>query len=214
MTRILIVDDHPVVAEGWERIAKQCVPCEVHCADSLLGGFQRYRAVGPDVLILDLAFGDNRMGGLRLLRRLRARDRRLAILVFSMHQSALVAREALHAGANGYINKDAALDQIRDAFEAILDGGDYVSPELAKRLALLERPGGLSAEATLTPRELEILGLVAQGKSYRQISSEICLSYKTVTNNCYSLRNKLNASTLPDLVLKAIQFFEARAAPR
>lgn len=209
MPRILIVDDHPVVAEGWERIARISGACEVLSAATPLAGLRAYRESKPDLMVMDLSFGDNKMAGVRLISRLRRHDTRTPVLVFSMHRSPIIARRALAAGCNGFINKDAAPEDIHAAFVAIAGGGFYVSPPIATQIALLNRPGAGGAEVRLTTRELEILGLLAEGKSYREIAERLCVSYKTVTNVSHTLKEKLHASNMADLVVKAIEYFEA-----
>ncbi|WP_375594791.1 response regulator transcription factor [Algihabitans albus] len=208
MPRVLIVDDHPVVAEGWGRIVRAAGACEVFSAHSPLTGLRAYREERPDLLIVDLSFGCNKFAGVKLIRRLRRHDPEIPVLVFSMHRSAMIARRALEAGSNGFVNKDAPPEEIDQAFRSLSQGECYVSADIATKIALLNRPGSTSAASALTPRELEILGFVAEGKSYREIAQEVCISYKTVTNTCYALRSKLNATNMPELVVKAIEYFD------
>ncbi|MEQ9607548.1 MAG: response regulator transcription factor [Kiloniellaceae bacterium] len=209
MPTVLIIDDHPVVAEGWGRIARSCGACHVITAGTPLEGLRAYRSERPDLLVLDLSFGDNKMAGVRLLQRLRKYDTQTPILVFSMHRSPIIARRAFEAGCNGFVNKDSAPEEIHAAFVSISKGGSYISPALATQIAFLNRPNSPQAEHRLTPRELEILGLLAEGRSYREIADRICISYKTVANVSTSLREKLQASSMADLVVKAIDYFEA-----
>jgi two-component system uhpT operon response regulator UhpA len=160
------------------------------------------------MLVIDLSFGEDRLGGAKLIARLRKHDERLPILVFSMHRGPVVIREALRAGANGYVNKDAPTEEIQAAFQAVFGGERYLAPEMATRLAFLDVPGaGGSAPPRLTPRETEILAQIAAGKSYREIAEISALSYKTVLNLGHSLRGKLGANSLPDLVIKAAAHF-------
>ncbi|SEA96475.1 response regulator transcription factor [Rubrimonas cliftonensis] len=208
MPSVLIIDDHPVVAEGWERIARASGACDVYSAASPLAGLRAYRAHRPDMIVLDLSFGDNKMAGVRLLRRLRLHDARTPVLVFSMHRSPIIARRALEAGCNGFVNKDSPPEEINAAFSTLSSGGFYVSPAIATRIAMLSRPSSPGAEIRLTEREMEILGMLAAGRSYREIASAICVSYKTVANVSHSLREKLKASSIAELVVKAIDYFD------
>lgn len=212
MLKILVADDHPVVVEGWERVAAATGPCIVIPAHTPLSAFARLRSERPDLVVLDLSFGAGNMAGLTLLRRMRRFDTETPVLVFSMHRSALVARRALEAGATGFVNKDEPTDQIRAAFAGALSGDFYLAPDMAQQVALLSRPR--QRTDTLTQREVEILGYLAEGCSYRQIAERICLSYKTVANISYSLRAKLGAKSLAELVIKGVQYFEASGMER
>ena len=212
MLKILVADDHPVVVEGWERVAAAAGPCTIVPAHSPLAAFAKMRTERPDLVVLDLSFGAGYMAGLTLLRRMRRFDTETPVLVFSMHRSALIARQALEAGATGFVNKDEPTEQIRAAFAAVLDGGFYLAPDMAQQIALLSRPR--QRADTLTQREVEILGYLAEGCSYRQIADRICLSYKTVANISYSLRAKLGARSLAELVIKGVQYFASGAEMR
>jgi two-component system invasion response regulator UvrY len=207
MPKILIVDDHPVVAEGWDRIARLSGACEVLAARTPLAALRLYREARPDILVVDLSFGDNRTAGLKLISRLRRHDPETPVLVFSMHRSPIIARRALEAGCNGFVNKDAPTDEIHAAFCSVSRGDFYISAPIATQIALLNRPEPGRKALQLTTRETEILGLLSEGKSYREIGDAACISYKTVTNTCYALKAKLGAHSMPDLVVKAIEYF-------
>lgn len=211
MTRVIVVDDHPVVAEGWSRVTRHLPACEVVYAPTPLRALQVSRTAPPDLLVVDLSFGDERLAGIKYIGRLRRYDRRVPVLVFSMHRSAVLVREAFQAGANGFVNKDASPEDIATAFATVLRGGRYLAPDMATRLAFLDLPApGEPAPAALSSRETEVLALIAAGKSYRQIAQISCLSYKTVLNIGHALRGKLGAQSLPDLVVKAVSHFDAR----
>ncbi|WJS85441.1 response regulator transcription factor [Paracoccus sp. TOH] len=96
--RVLIVDDHPVVAEGWEWITRGRLDCQVVAAATPSQGWRAWRREAPDVIVVDLTMGEARHAGLRLIERLRAAGAMLPILVFTMHRSPIVARRALQAG--------------------------------------------------------------------------------------------------------------------
>ena len=210
MTRILVVDDHQVVAEGWSRIARVVPDCAVLFAPTPREALRLSRRERPDMLVVDLSFGEDRLAGAKLIARARKHDERLPILVFSMHRSPVIIRQALQAGANGYVNKDAPTEEIQEAFKTVLRGRRYLAPEIATRLAFLDLPDpdGGGALPRLTPRETEILAQIAAGKSYREIAEMSFLSYKTVLNIGHALRGKMGASSLPDLVIKAAAHFD------
>ncbi|UFM66824.1 response regulator transcription factor [Paracoccus sp. MA] len=206
--RVLIVDDHPVVAEGWEWITRGRLDCEVIAAATPSQGWRAWRRQAPDVIVVDLTMGETRLAGLRLIERLRAAGASQPILVFTMHRSPIIARRALQAGCNGITMKDSPSEEICEALRAVAGGGDYVPADLARRIALLERPGAAPPRPRLTPRELDILRAIAEGLSYREIAERANISYKTVSNVSQTLKDKLSAQSFADLVVKAIRHLE------
>ena len=207
--RVLIVDDHPVVAEGWERITRGRLDCQVIAAATPSQAWRAWRSEAPDVIVADLTMGERKLAGIRLIQRLRAAGATLPVLVFTMHRSPIIARRALQAGCNGIIMKDSPSDEICEALREVARGGDYVPAALARKIALMERPGGGGAQARLTPREQDILRAIADGLSYREIAERAGISYKTVSNVSQTLRDKLAAQSFADLVVKAIRHFDA-----
>jgi DNA-binding NarL/FixJ family response regulator len=142
---------------------------------------------------------------------MRAHDPRTRILVFSMHSDPMIAARALEAGANGYVLKDAPPDELIKAFEKVRSGAPYLSGDMAMQVAMV-RTGRRDRLADLTPRELETLTLLAQGKPYGQIADELGVSYKTVVNMSSQLKQKLDARNLPDLIRLAVQLLSATPA--
>ena len=138
--QILIVDDHPVVAEGWGRIIRSRVSCDIASAASASEGWRAWRQARPNLMVIDLSMGKNKIAGIRLIERLRRVDPDLPILVFTMHRSPVLARRALTSGANGVINKDSPPSEICDAFAEVARGGNYVDARLAMQIALRFRP--------------------------------------------------------------------------
>ncbi|MBD9525427.1 response regulator transcription factor [Paracoccus sp. PAR01] len=207
--RVLVIDDHPVVAEGWERITHGRIDCQVIAAPSPSRGFRAWRREAPQVLVVDLTMGDAKLAGLRLIERLRAAGATQPILVFTMHRSPIIARRALQGGCNGIVMKDSPSEEICDALSEVARGGDYVPADLARKIALLDRPGAVPVRARLTPRETDILRAIAGGLAYREIADHVGISYKTVSNVSQTLKDKLGATSFADLVVKAIRHFEA-----
>lgn len=206
--RVLIVDDHPVVAEGWEWITRGRLACQISAAATPLQGWRAWRRAAPDLMVIDLTMGESRLAGVRLIERLRAAGAALPILVFTMHRSPLIARRALQAGCNGIVMKDSPSDEICEALRELAAGRDYVAADLARKIALMERPGGANARPRLTPRELEILRAIAAGQSYRDIAARANISYKTVSNVSQTLKDKMGATSLADLVVKAVRHLD------
>ena len=206
--RIVIVDDHPVVSEGWGRIIRATLSCEIEAAATALEGWRAWRSIRPDLMVIDLTLGENKIAGIKLIARLRSQDPRLPLLVFTMHRSPVLARRALLAGANGIINKDSPSEEILAALNQVMAGGNYIDSRLATQIALMNVSGRNGPQTRLTPREEEVLGMISEGLSYREIADRACISYKTVTNIALILRDKLDAPNLASLVVKGMRYFE------
>jgi DNA-binding NarL/FixJ family response regulator len=212
MTRVLLIDDHPVVLQGCRRLLEDAGVCEVIEATSAAAGYRLYRRRRPEVVIIDLALqgkaaGGLGLSGLDLIRRLRMDNSRTPILVLSMHGDPVIVSRAMEAGATGYLLKDSPPENLLEAFETVRRGAPYLSHQLALQVALLGTGGRGKGFADLTRRELQTLALVADGKSYDQIARDLGVSYKTVANTCSQLKVKLGARTLPELIRMAIAYF-------
>jgi two-component system, NarL family, invasion response regulator UvrY len=210
MTRVLLIDDHPVVLQGCRRLLEDAGVSEVIEATSEAEGYRLFRRLRPEVVIVDLALQGNGLGGLglgglELIRRLRMDDSQTAILVLSMHGDPVIVSRAMEAGATGYLLKDSPPENLLEAFETVRRGAPYLSHQLALQVALLGTHGRGQRMGALTQRELQTLALVAEGRSYDQISRDLGVSYKTVANTCSQLKVKLGARTLPELVRAAIE---------
>jgi two-component system invasion response regulator UvrY len=209
MTSVLIIDDHPIVLQGCSRLLQDAGVERVLEASTVLSGYRLFRREKPDVVIVDLALQGNGLSGLMLVRRLRAQSARTPILVFSMHGDPVIASRALEAGATGYVLKDTSSGGLLEAFEKVRRGQPYMSHELAMQVALLSTRSRTAPLADITPRELQTLSLLAEGKDYTHIAEELGVSYKTVANTCSQLKMKLGATSLPELVQRSIQYLSS-----
>src|SRR3954454_13869548 len=162
MTSVLIIDDHPIVLQGCRRVLLDGGVETVLEARDIVSGYRLYRRHRPDVVIIDLSLQGNGLGGLPLIQRIRAHDPRTRILVFSMHSDPIIVSRALKAGAAGYILKDTASRDLLEAFERVRNGGHYLANELAVQVALVGSGVRRDPLAELTPRELQMLGLLAE----------------------------------------------------
>jgi two-component system invasion response regulator UvrY len=205
MTSVAIIDDHPIVLQGCRRVLEDAGFGPILEARDVETGYHLVRRHQPQVIIIDLAMQGGGLGGLTLIRNIRAHDPRARILVFSMHSDPIIVRRALEAGATGYLLKDTSSQELVRALETVVAGTPYLSADLAMQVALAGTGAARNPLADLTPRELQTLGLLAQGKSYGHIAEELSVSYKTVVNVCYQLRQKLDVRTLPELVRLSVQ---------
>ena len=205
MTSVLVVDDHPVVLQGCRRILEDAGIARVFEASDAATGYELFRNHRPDVVIIDLALRKDGLGGLSLIRRIKADDRRGSILVLSMHRDPAIVLQTLEAGARGYVLKDTATEDLLKAIQEVQKGNRYLSHSLAIEVAVSRTPSPPQALVDLTPRELDALTLLAKGKSYDLIAQELDVSYKTVLNISWQLKKKLDVANLPELVKRALQ---------
>lgn len=209
MTSVLVVDDHPIVLQGCRRMLEDAGVTTVYEARDAAAGYRLYRRHRPQVVIADLAMEGSGLGGLPLIRRIRAHDPDVRILVLSMHSDPIIASRALEAGANGYVLKDSSSEELRKAFAKVQAGTPYLSGDLAMQIALARTSARQDPLAGLTPREMQILALLAEGKPYGRIAEEINISYKTVVNVSSQLKQKLDARNLPELIRTAVRLLQA-----
>jgi two-component system, NarL family, invasion response regulator UvrY len=206
MTSVLIIDDHPIVLQGCRRVLADAGMEPVLTASDVVAGYRLYRRHQPDAVVVDLAIRGKGLGGLDLIRRIRTHDPRARILVLSMHNDAMIVARSLEAGAIGYVLKDTASEQLVKAVQQIANGVPYLDGELAVKVALAgSRVTRRNPLSELTPRELQVLALLADGKPYDRIAGELNVSYKTVVNVSSQLKQKLEARNLPELVSTAVK---------
>jgi DNA-binding NarL/FixJ family response regulator len=194
--KILLVDDHAVVRAGLRRLlgtaASVSMILEAASGREVLPLVREHR---PGLVILDLNLPD--IGGLELLRRLRAEQPPQRVLVFTMHADPVFAARALEAGAAGYVSKTADPAELLEAVARIARGGRYVEHEIAQALAM--REGGNPLHE-LTRRELEILRLLRDGRDLAGIAAAVGVSYKTIANSCVRMKAKLGVGRTAELV--------------
>jgi len=204
MIRVLLADDHPVVRSGYLRLLDQAgdiqVIAEAGDADAAYAAFTAHQ---PDVVVTDLAMPVG--GGLELLRRVLLRDAQARLLVFSMHDAAVLVRRALQAGARGFLTKASPPECLVDAVRELHAGRRYLGRELSP--TLLERDPHDEADrlAALSAREFEIFRLLAQGHSAGACAEALKLSPKTVANVQTAIKEKLGVVTSAALVHLAIR---------
>jgi DNA-binding NarL/FixJ family response regulator len=198
--RILIADDHAIVREGLKRVLEDTSrQWEVAEADSGFTALELLRSGRFDVAIFDLSMPG--MNGLELLRRVRQDHRKLPVLMLSMHAEDQYAIRALKAGANGYVTKDTARNELAAAVAKVLAGGAYISASLAERV-VMQLNGATSgpAHADLTDREIEVLRRLVAGQRPTDIAEEMHLSVKTVSTHKANIQHKLGLASTAALI--------------
>src|ERR1700691_1066885 len=200
--RVLIVDDHPIIVSGCRALLEGEPEIEVVEAKDGAAGFAAYFDHKPDVGVVDINLPG--YSGLELLRRILEREPEARLVIFSMNDDPTVAARAIEAGAKGYIAKNDDPALFADAIKAVANGGRYLHPEMARRIAFLRADPSPDALSNLSARELEILRLLAAGRTMAQIADLLNVSYKTIANNCTQLKQKLGARSAMDLMRIAI----------
>ncbi|MCF4125886.1 response regulator [Methylobacterium sp. SyP6R] len=205
MTRtVVIVDDHPIVLQGARRLFEDA-GAEVRGAACLAQGYRAILRRRPEVAVIDLAFPGRDLAGLALIGRVRKRVPATRVLVFSMHADPAIVARALAAGAIGYVLKDAPAGDLVRAYEQVRTGRPYLDGRLATEVALLQADPRRSLLGALSARERRILALLAEGRGYAAIAEDLSVSYKTVTNSCAALRQRLGVATLTELTHFAVR---------
>jgi len=199
---ILLVDDHAVVRAGVGRLLATEANVSILEAESTQEALDVCRRERPDLIILDLNLPGS--SGLELLRQLVQLDKSMRILVLSMHSEPVYAARALEAGARGYISKSAAAEEFVEAVRQVGRGRHYVEREIAAELAVVKFSGA-DPLSQLTAREIDILRLLGEGKSYTQIAAALRISYKTVANLTSAIRAKLAVDTTADLIRLSVE---------
>jgi two-component system invasion response regulator UvrY len=198
--KILLVEDHALVRAGVKRLLGTMLEADVLEAANGRDALGLVRAGPTDLIILDINLPG--LGGLELLRRLMDLNAG-PVLILSMHAEPIYIRRALEAGAAGYATKNISPDELLTAVKKVLAGGRYVEADLAQSLVVQGAvvPQGFD---TLSPRELEIMRLLAKGYSLAEIAEAVGVGYKTVANSCSEMKAKLGAPRTADLVRLAI----------
>lgn len=207
-TKLLIVDDHPLVREGLKGMIASDARFSV-CGEtgSIRVAKELIRETSPDIVILDLSLEDG--NSLELIPRLKRQNPEIRILVCSMHDELLFAERTIESGANGYINKHEAAEHIISALRHILSGKLYLNPILVDRIvtrAAGKEPRFGSSIDALTDRELQVFLLIGKGLSTSAIAEQLVISVKTVDTHRDKIKRKLGLKSAGQLIRAAVQW--------
>lgn len=203
--RVLLADDHRLVAEGL----KSLLSADFELVGVVEDGralIEATKKLHPDVIVADITMPN--LNGLDALALLKKDNPRVKVVFLTMHPEPAYARRALEAGALGYVLKHSAPAELIAAIRAALDGKTYVTPALAGEVLQSMRDGPAKAAdpvAALTPRQREILQLLAEGRSAKEIGATLSVSARTVEFHKYQMMEKLNLHHSAELVHFAIK---------
>lgn len=205
--RVLLADDHNLVRAGLRKLLES-MPCVevVGEADDGRKVLVMAEQLQPDLVLMDISMPG--LTGLEATQRLRKAWPKMRIMVLSMHQNAEYVRQAMRYGAAAYLLKDAAPQELELAIQAVLLGGTYLSPALVTRVTDAQVPSPDGAQAPteqLTPRQVEVLRMVVQGQSSKEIARVLGVSVKTVDSHRTSLMKQLDIHEVTGLVRYAMR---------
>ena len=207
--RILLADDHTLIRGGLRLLAEQ-QPDLVVVGEAEDGrqAVAMADALKPDVAVLDI--GMPNLNGIEAAKQITEGESRAAVVILSMHADETYILRALKAGARGYLLKDSTESDLARAIRAVAEGKSFFSPAVSKVLLedyvrKLQRTGGEDSYELLTPREREILQLIAEGKSNKDVANLLHLSVYTVETHRANVMEKLKLKSVPELILYAVR---------
>lgn len=208
IVKVLLAEDHGLVRAGIRSLLQKLSWLEVVGeASNGREALAMIRSHHPDVILMDIAMPE--LNGLEAAARIRKEHPNTRVIILSMHASEEYVLQALRAGANGYLLKDASTAELELAIQAVVKGENYLSPVVSKHVVsgYVRRVGGEAGSSTepLTPRQREILQLIAEGNSTKQIASKLNISIKTVETHRTQLMERLKIHDIPGLVRYAIR---------
>ena len=208
-TRVLLADDHRLMRSGLRLVLEQDKGIQVVGeADDGRQAVAMSGTLHPDVIVMDI--GMPNLNGIEAARQITEADPRIAVIMLSMHSDEGYVLRALKSGARAYLLKDSAEADLSRAIQAVIEGKSFFSPAVSKLLLedymrKLQRAGAEDSYDLLSPREREILQLVAEGKSSKEIANALNLSVYTVETHRSNLMQKLNLRGIPELILYAVR---------
>ncbi len=201
---ILLADDHTIVRQGLKLILS--AHPDLHVVGEAANGKEAVELAAklkPDIVLLDVAMPE--LNGIEATRKMVEANSRLRVLVLSMHKEAVYVREILRAGARGYILKDAIDTELLNAVRSVARGDGYISPAVSGALLDDYRKDVTDPVDLLSPREREVLQLIAEGKTNKEIATKLNLSVYTVDSHRGKIMEKLNLHSTGELVRFAIK---------
>jgi two-component system response regulator NreC len=205
--RVLVVDDHTIVKDGLCALLKEQAAVEV-IGDAADGrtAVRLAEELAPDVILMDVALPE--LNGIEATRQIVQRKPQVRVLALSMYADGTYVSEMLKAGASGYLLKDCDFEELSRAIRTVVANRIYLSPGVSDIVVTdyLDRltKDGQSATAVLTPREREVLQLLAEGESVKTIAGKLCISIKTVETHRRQIMEKLDIFSIAELTKYAV----------
>jgi two-component system invasion response regulator UvrY len=204
-TRVMIADDHPLIVEGLSALLDRHGLQVVGSVNDADAAVEAYASLLPDVMVLDLRFGDQGIAGLDILKALLARFAEARVVIYTQFDQDAVVREAYKRGAKAFVTKSTAPAELADTINRVHQGETVFLPEIANRLAMLSVRGDESPLTGLQPREVEVFKLMAQGLTNVEIAERMSLSPKTISTTSQSIKDHLGMHRAADITLLAVK---------
>jgi two-component system response regulator NreC len=202
--KVLLADDHTIVRQGLKLILSAQPDLEVVGeAPNGREAAELAEKLRPDIVLMDVAMPE--LNGIEATRRMVAANPRVKVLVLSMHKEAVYVREVLKAGARGYILKDAIDTELVNAIRSVARGDGYISPAVSGALLSDYRQNQTDPIDSLSGREREVLQLIAEGKTNKEVATRLNLSVYTVDSHRGKIMEKLNLHSTGELVRFAMK---------
>ncbi|HEV7636633.1 MAG TPA: response regulator transcription factor [Bradyrhizobium sp.] len=202
-TKVLIVDDHPVVLSGCRSLFAGDSSVRIDEASDGKSGHRAYLQKKPDVTVIDINLPD--ISGFELMRRIRKDDSRARIIMFSMNDDPALVVRAVEMGAQGYVSKADDPRLLVKAVKKVVAGDHFIAPQLAEAVTFSSAAIKAHPVSQMTSRELEILRLLGRGDKILEVADTLGISYKTVANTTSLLKQKLGARNHSDLIRVAVE---------
>jgi DNA-binding NarL/FixJ family response regulator len=202
-TKVLIVDDHPVVLSGCRSLFAGDASVKIEEASDAKSGHRAFLQKKPDVTVIDINLPD--VSGFELMRRIRKDDPDARIIMFSMNDDPAFVVRAVELGAQGYVSKGDDPRVLVRAVRKVAAGDVFISPQLAEAVTFSGAAIKANPASQMTPRELEILRLLGRGDKIVEVADALDISYKTVANTTSLLKQKLGAKNHSDLIRIAVE---------
>jgi DNA-binding NarL/FixJ family response regulator len=208
MIKVLLADDHPMVREGL-RLAinstsgQQVIGTAGNAAEAL----QLIASLKPDLLLTDISMPG--VSGIELTREALKQNPGLKVIIMSMHENDAYINNAVQAGAQGYLLKDSDKNELSEAIQMVMDGGKYFSKSVSQILVNgmynKQEDASVSDNSGLSNREIEVLRLIAQGLSNKEIAAKLFLSVRTIDAHRYNIMQKLDVKNTAEMIRSAVK---------
>jgi DNA-binding NarL/FixJ family response regulator len=203
VTRVLIVDDHPMILSGCRSLFASDGSVKIDEAGDAKSGHRAYVTRKPDVTVIDINLPD--VSGFELMRRIRKEDPDAKIIMFSMNDDPAFVVRAVEMGAQGYVSKGDDPRTLVKAVRKVAAGDNFISPQLAEAVTFSGASIKANPASQISARELEILRLLGRGDKITEVADALEISYKTVANTTSLLKQKLGAKNHSDLIRIAVE---------
>ena len=206
--RVLVVDDHKIMREGLRSLLEKQPDIEVVAeAESAREALRLVQELTPDIVIIDVVMPS--LNGIEATRRILSKVPAVKVIALSMYADKRFVMEMLRAGASGYLLKDCAFEELDEAIRTVTQDRTYITPRIVDIIvkdyfSQVEKPSS-SAVSSLTSRQYEVLQLLAEGKTTREIAHQMSLSVKTIESHRQQIINKLNIHSIAGLTKYAIR---------